>query len=326
MHKISENTARVYSASRGLFGLLTGAGEAAAQLAGSFRHDARSAADLPVVGDYVLLDEAGLIRGVLPRRTKFSRRAAGNREDEQVLAANIDIAFLVCGLDGDFNVRRLERYLVLAEESGADPVVVLNKADLHPETLDGCIAEARAVAEGAPVITSSTLRAGGIDAIRAMLSPGLTAVLLGSSGAGKSSITNALLGETHLRTQQVREHDSRGRHTTTHRELIRLPDGAWLIDTPGLREIQLWASEASVDEVFADVAEFARGCRFRDCAHNGEPGCAVAEAIARGELDASRLGSRNKLGGEARALSKEKMKQIHKNLRARYRVFGKKGG
>ncbi|MDZ4802367.1 MAG: ribosome small subunit-dependent GTPase A [Bryobacteraceae bacterium] len=324
MHRISNNTARVFSASHGLFGLLTGAGEATVSLAGSFRHRAGTAADLPVVGDYVQLDDNGLIGSVLPRRTKFSRRAAGTRDEEQVLAANVDLALLVCGLDGDFNLRRLERYLVLAHQSGADPVIVLNKADLDPASLPLRVAEARGVASGAPVVTTSTMRDGGVGAVEALLEPGVTAVLLGSSGAGKSSITNALLGGQHLRTQAVREHDSRGRHTTTHRELVQLPGKAWIIDTPGLREIQLWASEDTVRQVFDDVEELARGCRFRDCKHSGEPGCAVAAAIAAGELDEGRLESRNKLGGEARTMTKAKLKQISRDIRAHYRVTGKK--
>jgi len=293
-------------------------------LAGSFRHRAGTAADLPVVGDYVQLDDNGLIGSVLPRRTKFSRRAAGTRDEEQVLAANVDLALLVCGLDGDFNLRRLERYLVLAHQSGADPVIVLNKADLDPASLPLRVAEARGVASGAPVVTTSTMRDGGVGAVEALLEPGVTAVLLGSSGAGKSSITNALLGGQHLRTQAVREHDSRGRHTTTHRELVQLPGKAWIIDTPGLREIQLWASEDTVRQVFDDVEELARGCRFRDCKHSGEPGCAVAAAIAAGELDEGRLESRNKLGGEARTMTKAKLKQISRDIRAHYRVTGKK--
>jgi ribosome biogenesis GTPase / thiamine phosphate phosphatase len=324
MHRISNSTARVFSASHGLFGLLTGAGEATVQLAGSFRHRAGFAADLPVVGDYVQLDENGLICGVLPRRTKFSRRAAGTRDEEQVLAANVDLALLVCGLDGDFNVRRLERYLVLTRASGADPVVVLNKADLDPATLPERIAEARTVASGAPVITSAAMQPGGVGAIQMLLEPGQTAVLLGSSGAGKSSITNALLGEQHFRTQHVREHDSRGRHTTTFRELLRLPNGAWLIDTPGLREIQLWTSEDTVKEVFEDIEEIGQRCRFRDCRHSGEPGCAVAAAIASGDLDPSRLESRNKLGGEARSMTKARLKQISREIRVHYRLNGKK--
>jgi ribosome biogenesis GTPase len=326
MHKLNTFSARVSSAGRGFYGLFTESGEATAQLAGSFRHDARSAAELPVVGDYVSLDESGLICGVLPRRTKFSRRAAGTRDEEQVLAANVDVAFLVCGLDRDFNVRRLERYLVLAHESGADPVVVLNKADLQTgAALDACIARARSVAAGAPVVTCSTMAAGGVDALRSLLEPGLTAVLLGSSGAGKSSIANALLGDSHLRTQPVRESDSRGRHTTTHRELIRLANGAWLIDTPGLREIQLWASEESVVEVFADLAEVAARCRFRDCTHTREPGCAVLAAVESGELDPGRVGSSQKLSGEARALRKAELKRIARAVKAFYKLKGQKG-
>jgi ribosome biogenesis GTPase len=268
------------------------------------------------------------VEAVLPRRTLFSRRAAGRREDEQAIAANIDVVFLICGLDGDFNLRRLERYLALAVESGAQPVVVLNKSDLCAD-LPARIAETVPIAAGAPVVTASTRAPGGLDDLRSRIAPGLTIALLGSSGVGKSSIVNALVGEERLRTNEVREDDSRGRHTTTHRELILLPDGVALIDTPGMRELQLWASQESIDAVFDEITSVAAGCRYRDCTHAGEPGCAVEAALSDGTLTADRLQSYRKLQGEARRHElladpvlaqerKRKWKVIHKAIRVRY--------
>ncbi|MBC7927827.1 MAG: ribosome small subunit-dependent GTPase A [Bryobacteraceae bacterium] len=312
-------SARVFHASRGIYGLLTHSGESTAQLAGSFRHQAKAPSDFPVVGDYVNLDEHGLIEGLQPRRTCFSRRAAGEKAEEQVLAANVDLALLVCGLDGDFNLRRLERYLVLAHSSGAEPVVVLNKSDLNPDDLPDKLAAAREVAAGVPVILSSTRAENGLDAVKTLLEKGKTAVLLGSSGAGKSSISNGLLLREELRTTAVRESDSRGRHTTTHRELFELPGGAYLIDTPGLREIQLWTTEDSLQAAFSDIAELAASCRFRNCRHDGEPGCAVV-----GVVDEARLQSMTMLTAEVRRMGKAEMKQIHKDLRARFKVFGRR--
>jgi ribosome biogenesis GTPase len=236
---------------------------------------------------------------VLPRRTLFARRAAGRREDRQPIAANIDLVFLVCGLDGDFNLRRLERYLTLAAESGAAAVVVLNKSDLCAD-LAGRMAETMRVAGETPIVPVNTRTADGIAPLRAFLGTGRTVALLGSSGVGKSSIVNCLVGDNLLRTAAVRESDSRGRHTTTHRELIVLPEGGALIDTPGMRELQLWATEDSLDQVFDEVAELAASCRFSDCSHTGDAGCAVQEALADGRLAADRWASYLKLRTEVR--------------------------
>ena len=292
--------------------------ESHAVLSGAFRRSA-TAADFPVVGDYVEL-EGERITGVAPRRTCFSRRAAGSRPDQQVLAANIDVVFIVCGLDGDFNPRRIDRYLVLVHESGASPVIVLNKSDV----LNG--EEAPSLDCSAPIVFTSTRSADGVDVLRQWLRPGTTLALLGSSGAGKSSITNRLLGFDEMRTQAVRENDSRGRHTTTHRQLFTLPGGVWLIDTPGMRELQLWAEEESVDDTFRDVRDLAAACRFSDCRHNGEPGCAIAAAVAAGTLSEERFGSFRKLREEVRAMDRSKLKSIHKNLRAFYKQRGHKFG
>jgi ribosome biogenesis GTPase / thiamine phosphate phosphatase len=320
---------RVTIAHGARYRIYTSAGEASAEPIGALLYRAPDAAALPVTGDWVsaqLIDDgAAMIHDVLPRRTIFSRRAAGNREQEQVLAANIDLAIVVCGLDGDFNTRRLERYLIAARESGADVAIALNKTDLCAD-LAARLAAAERVARGTPVLAVCALEPGGVEPMRALLRPGRTLALLGSSGAGKSTLANQLLGEARQRVREVRIEDSRGRHTTTHRELIPLPGGGALIDTPGLRELRLWAGPESLDSSFEDIEEMAQNCRFRDCAHAAEDGCAVRAAIAGGRLDEARLESYRKLKAEiawhARRLDiraaiaeKQRWKRIHKAMR-----------
>jgi len=316
--------ARVATAQRDHYRLFSERGELAAEPSGALSYRTPHRADMPAVGDWVAAREVGsgeaIVEAVLPRRTCFSRRAAGTREEQQTIAANIDTVFLVCGLDGDFNLRRLERYLALAAESGAAAVVVLNKSDLCAD-LAWRISETQAVANDAPVITANTRAPDGLAGLAAFLGFGRTVALLGSSGVGKSSMVNRILGEELLRTNEVRESDSRGRHTTTHRELIPLPQGGALIDTPGMRELQLWASEESIEDAFADIAAAAARCRFRNCTHTGEPDCAVAGAIA-----PERWESYRKLLGEARRhelmtdavaaqAHKRRLKQVHKAYR-----------
>jgi ribosome biogenesis GTPase len=327
--------ARVATAQRDQYRLFTDRGELAAEASGALWYRTPDRAGMPVAGDWVaarpVASDQAIVEAVLPRRTCFSRRAAGTREEQQSIAANIDLVFLVCGLDGDFNLRRLERYLTLTAESGASAVVVLNKSDLCAD-IAARMAETQAVANGAPVVTATTRDPEGLTAVSAFLGFGRTVALLGSSGVGKSCIVNRLLGEEKLRTNEVREWDSRGRHTTTHRELIPLPQGGVLIDTPGMREVQLWAGEESVDETFAEIAEAATRCRFRDCSHCNEEGCAVAAALAAGAISSGRWESYRKLRREARRHElmadanaarehKRQLKRVHKQ----YRNFDKWG-
>jgi ribosome biogenesis GTPase len=305
----------------------TEAGEVLADVAGRLRHEARGLQDLPVTGDWVALrPSAGgrsVLHAILPRRSRFSRKVAGAVTEEQVLAANVDTALLVLGLDGDYNPRRLERYLITAWDSGASPVVLLNKSDLCDD-LDARVREIEAIAAGVPVHPISSLRREGLEALASYVAPGRTLVVLGSSGVGKSTFINALLGADALRTQAVRAHDDRGKHTTTHRELIVLPGGGLIVDTPGLRELQLWSGE--VDSAFEDIAALAAACLYRDCAHEREPRCAVQAAVAEGRLPQGRLASYHKLRAElryqerrqdqgAQIAEKRKWKAIHKAAR-----------
>jgi ribosome biogenesis GTPase len=309
-------------------------------VSGRFRYDALAASDFPAVGDWVALeptrpmagaDDPAVIATVLPRRSAFRRQAADstrrgglNLHDEQVIAANIDVAFIVAGLDGDFNLRRLERYLAVAWSSGVAPVIVLNKADIADD-LPGRLVAVEAIAPGVPIRVVSALTGDHVGDLAPHLAPGRTAVVLGSSGVGKSTLLNTLLGEQRQATSAVREDDSRGRHTTTHRELFLLPSGALLIDTPGIRSLEVAGADEGVGEAFDDIAELAAGCRFSDCRHEREPGCAVRAAIARGELTEERLASQRKLEREAahaerkvdpRAAAEERKrwKSIHKSV------------
>lgn len=322
--------ARVALEHQHIYRVYTGSDEPLAHVAGRFRHHAAARQEFPAVGDWVALEPArrharATIHGVLPRRSRFSRRAAGDVTEEQVVAANIDRVFLVSGLDHDFNLRRIERYLVTAREGGAQPVVVLNKADICADR-EAVLQDVMRVAAGAPVHAISSLKREGLDVIAPYLSRGTTIALLGSSGVGKSTLINALLGEERLRTRAVREKDSRGRHTTTHRELVVLPQGGLLIDTPGMRELQLWESEAALEEAFEDVDALAVHCYFRDCQHDTEPRCAVKAAVARGDLPEERLANFQRLRREVRHLEaqvdqraaaeeKRKWKVISKNVR-----------
>jgi ribosome biogenesis GTPase len=318
---------RVALEHRGAYRLWTEDGEVDAEASGRLRHEARERGELPAVGDWVAFrpGPTASIREVLARRGAFARKVAGARAERQILAANVDTVFLVTGLDADFNLRRIERYLTVAWESGARPVVVLNKADVCDD-LAARVAETEAVAAGVPVLAASAA-VGDVSVFDPYLRPGETVALLGSSGVGKSTITNRLLGGEAQRTAGVREHDSRGRHTTTRRELFLLPSGALLVDTPGMRELQVWGGEGEgLGGAFADVEAVARECRFSDCRHSGEPGCAVAEALDSGALDAGRFANYLALDREMehaarrtdqrlRLAEKQRWKTIHKAMR-----------
>jgi ribosome biogenesis GTPase len=287
----------------------TALGEVDAVLAGRVKHHARSRADLPAVGDWVAVrkrpeEDRAAIVAVLDRRSRFSRRMAGQVTDEQVVAANADVVFLVMALDADFSPRRLERYLLMARESGAAPVVLLTKPDLTGD-LPVHVAAAAAVAGDIPVHVINPKSSEGLEQVAPYLRGGRTGALLGSSGVGKSTIINRLAGDDRQRTREVRAADSKGRHTTTHRELIRLPDGGLIIDTPGMRELQLWDASAGMRGTFEDVEALAGQCRFSDCRHRGEPGCAVSAAVTAGELPATRLDSYRTLQDELAYLSRQ---------------------
>lgn len=309
--------ARVTRAAGPLYQVLCEQGPLSAEVSGRFRHSAEAKSDFPTVGDWVAIQilpgqDRATIHGLLPRKSRFSRQAVnpggrgGNsgKVEEQVVAANVDTVFLVNGLDGgrNFELPRLERYLILAWDSGASPVIVLNKADLCLE-VEMRVAEAEAIALGVPVHAVSAVEEQGLDDLRTYLGQGQTAVLLGPSGVGKSTLINSLLGDDQLKIGSVRQDDRRGRHTTTWSELRFAPSGGMIIDTPGMRDIQLWADEDSLKESFEDIEELAPLCRFGDCQHEREPGCAVLEAIERGELEESRLHSFRKLQREIRFLA-----------------------
>ena len=302
--------ARVTAEHRGAAIVHTERGEATGHLAGALLHGATSRADLPAVGDWVAADvlpreRRATIRVVLPRRSSFTRKEAGFETEQQVLAANVDVVFVVAGLDGDLNIRRLERYLTLAWGSGADPVIVLSKSDECPDVGAAVLLVEGAAGARVPVRVVSALTGTGMEELHADLLPHRTGVLLGSSGVGKSTIVNALSGRVVQKVRAVRE-DGRGRHTTTHRQLIPLPGGGLLIDTPGMRELQLWDDNHGLDDAFEDVAELAAACRFSDCAHGVEPGCAVREAVEDGTLPADRLESYHKLERELRYLERKR--------------------
>jgi ribosome biogenesis GTPase / thiamine phosphate phosphatase len=310
--------ARVVAEHRGGFYVRGVRGDVLAHARGKLRDD-EIWGGMPAVGDWVATVDApgdrAAIEAVLPRRTKFSRKTPWLKAEEHILVANVDTVFLVAGLDQDFNPRRMERYLTAAWDSGADPVVLLTKLDVCADLRK--LDEAEAVAVGVPVLAVSNVTGHGIDEVRALLRPARTFALLGSSGAGKSTLVNRLAGRTLMPTGDLRN-DGRGRHTTRHRQLLVLADGSILVDTPGLRELQVW--EGDVDSAFADVADIAARCRFTDCAHETEPGCAVQEALGDGTLTPERWASYRKLQRELRSIEARSSVRVQRELKRRWRA------
>ena len=301
--------ARVMLEHKHSYRVLSEEGEWLATVSGHFAFQTSNRLDYPAVGDWVLVEkmpgeEKAIIHKLLKRKSAFIRKVAGLEIEQQIVAANVDIVFLVMSLNEDFNSRRLERYLTAAWDSGATPMIVLTKADLC-EDATPFLDEVQHIAPGVECLITSTLTNEGVARLSEVLQEGITGALLGSSGAGKSSLTNALLESEQMKVSSIREDDARGRHTTTHRELQLLSSGGCLIDTPGMRELQLWNQRESLDASFQDIERLGEGCRFRDCTHTKEPHCAVLKAIEEGTLEKARLQSYLKLGKEIAFLEKK---------------------
>lgn len=293
--------ARVILQEKDLYRIVTAHGEQPAVVSGKFRYEAQTVSEYPAVGDFVMVEHAGeegnaVIQAILPRKSVFTRRAAGTSNREQVVAANIDTVFICMSLNNDFNVRRLERYLSVAWDSGASPVIILTKADLCDD-LDQRLREVESVALGVEIAVTSSLSENGTDALKPYLKEGKTASFIGSSGVGKSTLINRLMGIDKLATNGLRN-DDKGRHTTTHRELVLLENGALVIDTPGMRELGMWGADSGIDTTFADIEALALGCKFKNCTHTSEPGCAIIAAIEDGSLSEERYRSYTKLSAE----------------------------
>ena len=310
-------------------------GAITAEITGKFRHEIVERADFPTVGDWVAVElipaeDKGMIHAVLPRRSKFSRKLKGDTTEEQILASNIDKIFIVNGLDEDYNIRRIERYLTLAWNSGAEPVIILNKSDICPD-LEEVIAEVYAIAFDTPIIPLSAVENTGFDELHEHLQKGKTSAFIGSSGVGKSSIINRLIGEDRQKVKAVRAWRQRGQHTTTSREMIFGDEFGIMIDSPGMRELQLWADDESLSTSFEDIEELAKFCRFRDCKHLNEPGCAVLRAVENDELDADRYESYVKQLKELKYLerkqdyhARKQEEQRWKNIKKSHRKQDKK--
>ncbi len=326
---LGREAARVVAEDRGSYRVVTADGELQAAISGRFRHEAgKDPSAYPAVGDWVAIERTTngdiVIHALLPRRTALIRQAPGKRIEAQVVGANLDIVFVVASLNADLNLRRLERYVAAAWESGGEPVVLLSKADLGDVDVDTTLLAVEGVAAGARVLVVSSFDGRGVDEVRARIEPGRTVAFVGSSGVGKSTLLNTLAGEDRALVREIREEDGRGRHTTTRRQLHLLPEGGLILDTPGMRELALWDAEG-LDQTFTDVDEIVERCRFTNCSHNGEPDCAVAAALADGSLTPERHESWLKLTREtashrrrvdaiARAEEKRKWKAIGKSV------------
>ncbi|NHM29309.1 ribosome small subunit-dependent GTPase A [Bacillus sp. C11] len=309
-----------------MYRVWTDAGELLCEVSGKFAFEAVSREDYPAVGDWVVIKQRetgkGTIHALLPRISKFSRKTAGKTTEEQIIAANVDTVLIVNSLNEDLNLRRIERYLLLTWESGANPVIVLSKADLCDD-IKAKAASVEEIALGVPVIAVSAENESGIDGLKAYLQPGKTVALLGSSGVGKSTLTNRLVGQEKQKVQEIRESDDKGRHTTTHRELILMDNGCILIDTPGMRELQLWESSDAIEETFTDIDKLGQECKFRDCKHEDEPGCAVRRAIGNGTLTEDRFISYKKLQRELAFLERKIDKRAHAEEKKRWKNISK---
>jgi ribosome biogenesis GTPase len=328
---VGRDAARVVAEDRGSYQLVAAGGELRGAVTGRFRFEAgEDPAAYPAVGDWVAV-EGGMtgetvIHAVLPRRTALVRQAAGKRTEAQVVGANLDVVFVVVSLNADLNMRRLERYVAAAWESGAEPVVLLTKADLQTdEAVARAEADVAAVAAGATALVVSAVDGRGLEDVRGRIGEGRTVAFVGSSGVGKSTLLNRLAGAEVAATQEIRDDDARGRHTTTRRQLHLLPDGGLVLDTPGMRELALWDAEG-LERSFGDVEELASACRFSDCSHAGEPGCAVALAVSEGRLDADRIGAWRKLERETAHHERRVDALARAEERRKWKVIGKSVG